>query len=62
MSQHKSHKHRFVRIVDLADQPVGISFDVEDSTDPSPICLLEFTPRFNEVIPLFFLADSVPAS
>jgi hypothetical protein len=62
MSQHSSHKDRFIRIVNLANQPIGITFDVEDRTNASPICMWEFPSSFSKVIPLLFLTDHVPTS
>jgi len=54
MSQHKPNEHHLTRIVHFGNQPVGISFDVEDRANASEVGMREIAARIDETPPMLF--------
>jgi hypothetical protein len=49
MGQHKTDQHRVRRIIDFADQPVVIPFDVENGADAGQIRMREIAARISQI-------------
>lgn len=62
MSQHEAHQHRLTWVVDLADEPIGIAFDIENGTDARQVGVRKIAARICEILPLRFRSDFVPAA
>jgi hypothetical protein len=49
-------------VVNFADEPIGVAFDVKNRTDTSQICVGEILPGVSQILPMRFLRDLVLAA